>query len=273
MPAGRARTLALLVAVLQPASGLDNGAATRPPMGWLSWERWRCFVDCDLDPANCLGERLVLETAARMVQVRVTRTSLVAPYGLYITCYKRISRFVMAQDGYLAAGYSYLDIDDCWCNVSALPTPAAGEYGGCRDAAGRLQPDAKRFPHGMKYIADKLHGMVSALQRRRPESKRLPKSERLRHCAGLRARDCAYLTSHHDCCWSLSQGLKFGLYTSVGDCTSNHLPSIYNFTADAVVQADVDQMASWGIDALKVSQGPCWYLLTTLSPISAQFRS
>jgi hypothetical protein len=87
MPAGAARTLTLLVAVLQPASGLDNGAATRPPMGWLSWERWRCFVDCDLDPANCLGERLVLETAARMVQVRVTRsTSLVAPYGLYTTC-------------------------------------------------------------------------------------------------------------------------------------------------------------------------------------------
>jgi hypothetical protein len=29
-----------------------------------------------------------------------------------------------------------------------------------------------------------------------------------------------------------------------------------------VVQADVDQMASWGIDALKVSQGPCCHSLT-----------
>ena len=40
--------------------------------------------------------------------------------------------------------------------------------------------------------------------------------------------------------------------TSVGDCQSNHLPSIFNFSSGAVVQSDIDQLASWGIDLLKV---------------------
>lgn len=26
---------------------LDNGLARKPPMGWLSWERFRCNTDCD----------------------------------------------------------------------------------------------------------------------------------------------------------------------------------------------------------------------------------
>lgn len=26
---------------------LENGLARTPPMGWLSWERFRCNTDCD----------------------------------------------------------------------------------------------------------------------------------------------------------------------------------------------------------------------------------
>jgi alpha-N-acetylgalactosaminidase len=33
---------------------LDNGLARTPPMGWLSWERFRCNTDCDNDPDNCI---------------------------------------------------------------------------------------------------------------------------------------------------------------------------------------------------------------------------
>ena len=33
---------------------LDNGLALTPPMGWLSWERFRCNVDCKNDPDNCI---------------------------------------------------------------------------------------------------------------------------------------------------------------------------------------------------------------------------
>lgn len=33
---------------------LDNGLARTPPMGWLSWERFRCNTDCEGDPDNCI---------------------------------------------------------------------------------------------------------------------------------------------------------------------------------------------------------------------------
>jgi len=33
---------------------LDNGLAKTPPMGWLSWERFRCNTDCENDPDNCI---------------------------------------------------------------------------------------------------------------------------------------------------------------------------------------------------------------------------
>ena len=33
---------------------LDNGVARTPPMGWLSWERFECNTQCDIDPDNCI---------------------------------------------------------------------------------------------------------------------------------------------------------------------------------------------------------------------------
>jgi len=33
---------------------LDNGLVLTPPMGWLSWERFRCNIDCENDPENCI---------------------------------------------------------------------------------------------------------------------------------------------------------------------------------------------------------------------------
>ena len=35
-------------------NSLENGLARTPPMGWLTWERFRCNVDCDNDPENCI---------------------------------------------------------------------------------------------------------------------------------------------------------------------------------------------------------------------------
>ncbi|KJK55511.1 NPCBM/NEW2 domain-containing protein [Saccharothrix sp. ST-888] len=47
--------------------------------------------------------------------------------------------------GLKAAGYQYVNLDDCW----ALPN---------RDGAGDLVPDPVRFPHGIKAVADYVHG-------------------------------------------------------------------------------------------------------------------
>jgi alpha-galactosidase len=49
----------------------------------------------------------------------------------------------MVSSGMHDAGYRYVNIDDCW----------HGE----RDALGFIQPDAQRFPSGMKALADYVH--------------------------------------------------------------------------------------------------------------------
>ena len=33
---------------------LNNGLAKTPPMGWLSWQTFKCNTDCENDPDNCL---------------------------------------------------------------------------------------------------------------------------------------------------------------------------------------------------------------------------
>ena len=48
---------------------------------------------------------------------------------------------IMAADGYRDAGYEYVAIDDCWLAHD-------------RDSQGKLQADLKRFPSGMKGLAD-----------------------------------------------------------------------------------------------------------------------
>ncbi len=78
---------------------------TTPPMGWNSW--------------NTFGENISDQLIREMADV-------------------------MAEGGYLAAGYNYLVIDDCWSLRE-------------RDENGNLVPDPKKFPHGMKAVADYVH--------------------------------------------------------------------------------------------------------------------
>ncbi|TDQ04595.1 NPCBM/NEW2 domain-containing protein [Labedaea rhizosphaerae] len=76
-----------------------------PPMGWNSWNKFGCDID----------EDLIRETADELVST-----------------------------GMRDAGYTYLNIDDCWMAPQ-------------RDANGNLQPDPQRFPHGIKALADYAH--------------------------------------------------------------------------------------------------------------------
>lgn len=52
---------------------------------------------------------------------------------------------VMAAEGWREAGYEFVCIDDCWM----APT---------RDEDGRLQADSKRFPRGIRKLADYVSG-------------------------------------------------------------------------------------------------------------------
>ncbi|XP_069749903.1 alpha-galactosidase A-like [Narcine bancroftii] len=51
---------------------------------------------------------------------------------------------VMAAEGWKDVGYEYVCIDDCWMYVT-------------RDADHRLQADPKRFPNGIRQLADYVH--------------------------------------------------------------------------------------------------------------------
>lgn len=51
----------------------------------------------------------------------------------------------MVEQGYKDAGYEYLVIDDCWSLKE-------------RDTQGNLVADPVKFPHGMKAVADYVHG-------------------------------------------------------------------------------------------------------------------
>ena len=99
-----------------------------PPMrGWMSWERFTCETDCQHFPETCIGEHLIKTTADAMV-----------------------------EEGLVAAGYTHIQIDDCW------QAPH-------RDDSGAIVPDPKRFPSGMKALAElpyAIHASQHALARR-----------------------------------------------------------------------------------------------------------
>jgi len=69
-------------------AALENGLARTPPMGWLAWQRFRCNIDCDNDPNNCVREELFMEMADLIV-----------------------------SEGYLDAGYDFISLDDCWSSL------------------------------------------------------------------------------------------------------------------------------------------------------------
>ena len=92
--------------LLTPAASGQSSAslAQTPPMGWNSWNKFGCNV----------SDKLIREMADAMV-----------------------------SSGMQAAGYQYVNIDDCW-QVS-------------RDASGTIVADPARFPEGMKALADYVH--------------------------------------------------------------------------------------------------------------------
>jgi alpha-galactosidase len=95
--------LAVLGVIAFPARGQESRLAATPPMGWNSWNHFACKV----------SDAVV-----------------------------RASANAIATNGMRAAGYVYVNIDDCWQ--------------GQRDGKGVIHPNA-RFPD-MKALGDYIHG-------------------------------------------------------------------------------------------------------------------
>lgn len=91
--------------VLSPTSAAAAGDPIPPPLGWNSWNAYRCGID----------EGKIKSAADAMV-----------------------------AQGLKAAGYTYVNIDDCWQATE-------------RDAQGRLAADPVRFPSGIEALADYVH--------------------------------------------------------------------------------------------------------------------
>ncbi|KAK0408064.1 hypothetical protein QR680_003755 [Steinernema hermaphroditum] len=81
-----------LVLLALGASGLDNGLVRKPPMGWMSWTKYYCEIDCVKHPFGCINEDLYMAQADRM-----------------------------SKDGYRDVGYEYIHIDDCWMANQRAP--------------------------------------------------------------------------------------------------------------------------------------------------------
>ncbi|WP_199273160.1 glycoside hydrolase family 27 protein [Streptomyces broussonetiae] len=97
----------LSLSTAQPAAALGNGLALTPQMGFNDWNAYGCNV----------SESLIKSTAQ-----------------------------AMHTNGMQAAGYSYVNIDDCWMTHN-------------RDSGGRLVPDPAKFPDGIKGTADYVHAL------------------------------------------------------------------------------------------------------------------
>ncbi len=89
------------------AEALGNGLATAPQLGWNDWNAYGCNV----------SESLVEQTAQ-----------------------------AMHTNGMQAAGYQYVNIDDCWMTSS-------------RNSSGNLVADPAKFPDGIAAVATYVHSL------------------------------------------------------------------------------------------------------------------
>lgn len=143
----------------------------------------------------------------------------------------------LADDGWRELGYEYINIDDCWSAKQ-------------RDAAGQLVPDPKRFPSGIKALADYVSACWGPLGisvspchhggRTGKEWRTLVPGRGLGSLCLLLA---ALLSSQVH-----SRGLKLGIYGDLGVFTCGGYPG----TMLEDVQQDAQTFAAWGVDMLKL---------------------
>eukprot|EP01116_Phalansterium_solitarium_P022797 TRINITY_DN7661_c2_g1_i1.p1 TRINITY_DN7661_c2_g1~~TRINITY_DN7661_c2_g1_i1.p1 ORF type:complete len:439 (+),score=160.98 TRINITY_DN7661_c2_g1_i1:1132-2448(+) len=109
----------LAMVAFRIVSASPNGLGRLPPMGWNTW--------CTMGPCCQDG----LHTCD----------------SLHDFCYegevKAVAQAII-DNGMQAAGYEYINLDDCWAAES-------------RAADGSIQADPDRFPYGIKELVDWLH--------------------------------------------------------------------------------------------------------------------
>jgi len=167
-------------------SALNNGLARTPQMGWNSWNHFHCTIN----------ETLIRATAKAMVTT-----------------------------GLKAAGYNYVNMDDCW----ALS----------RTANGTIVADPRAFPSGIKALADYVHSLGLKFG--------LYSDAGLETCAG-RPGSLGYETSDANtyAIWGVD-------YLKYDNCNDNNIPPEirYPVMRDALNKTGrhiLYSMCEWGVD-------------------------
>lgn len=148
---------------------------------------------------------------------------------------------IVVAEGYAAAGYEYINIDDCWLEKE-------------RDYAGQLVPDRQRFPYGMKSLSN----YVSLKKQFLPHfccAMMITKSNELDdwHYSSyvvlglLPILQEKLMVFFNDFAKVHSKGLKFGIYEDYGNYTCAGYPGVIGHLQD-----DAALFASWDVDYVKL---------------------
>ena len=199
-----------------PAQALSNALAVTPPMGWNDWNAYGCNV----------SETLVKQTADKIVSA-----------------------------GLAAAGYQYVNIDDCWMQHS-------------RDASGNLQPDFTKFPDGISGAAAYVHSKGLKLG--------IYEDAGTATCAGYpgslghESQDARAFAS-----WGVDY-LKYDNCNNNGSSTTQQYISRYSAMRDALAATGrpiVYSICEWGVNSPWTWAGSVGNLWRTTGDISASYSS
>jgi alpha-galactosidase len=199
-----------------PAQALGNGLALTPPMGWNDWNAYGCNV----------SEALVKQTADKMV-----------------------------ASGLAAAGYQYVNIDDCWMQHN-------------RDGNGNLQPDYAKFPDGISGTAAYVHSKGLKLG--------IYEDAGTATCAGYpgslghETQDARLFAS-----WGIDY-LKYDNCNNNGSTTQAQYISRYSAMRDALAATErpiVYSICEWGVNAPWTWAGGVGNLWRTTGDIGPSFSS
>ncbi|MCC3764494.1 RICIN domain-containing protein [Glycomyces sp. TRM65418] len=179
-------TVPFLLVSAPPAQALDNGLALTPQMGWNNWNTFGCDIN----------ETLVRQTADLLV-----------------------------SSGMAAAGYEYVNIDDCWMEWE-------------RDSGGNLVADRDKFPSGMKALADYVHSKGLKLG--------IYSSAGTTTCAGFPA---SLGNERRDAALWASWGIDYLKYDNCGDHQGRSAQDRYTAMRDALAATGrpiLFSLCNWG---------------------------
>ena len=142
-------TACLVVLCVTPhsVSSLSNGLARLPPMGWSTWNTFRCDTALQRATRDSHADNPCPQPA------RSAATDIPLPLSPMRCCRcdytesdLRGVAATLVSSGMAAAGYTSLNIDDCW---------EAEE----RTADGQLTYNTTKFPSGLKAFGDYVHSL------------------------------------------------------------------------------------------------------------------